>query len=133
VTACTPSSPIRSTAEGPDVAELIARLEGIPFAIELAAARMRLLTVPEINARLKDRFKLLSGGGRAALGRQQTLRTLIDWSYELLQDEERVLLRRLCVSPTASIWMLPSAFAASIRLPPTIPSICFRRSWTNRS
>lgn len=83
--------------EAPAVAELCARLEGIPLALELAAARMRTLTVADINVRLHDRFKLLTGGGRVLLERQQTLRALVDWSYDLLQDNERILLDRLGV------------------------------------
>ncbi len=83
--------------EAPAVAELVARLEGIPLALELAAARMRALTVADINVRLKDRYKLLTGGGRVLLKRQQTLRALVDWSYDLLQEHEQVLLARLAV------------------------------------
>jgi predicted ATPase/DNA-binding NarL/FixJ family response regulator len=79
------------------VAELCRRLDGLPLAIELAAVRTRVLTVEQIRDRLNDRFGLLTGGGRAALPRHQTLRTTIDWSYELLTVAERTLLRRLCV------------------------------------
>jgi predicted ATPase len=81
--------------EAPAIAELVTRLEGIPLALELAAARVRMLSVAEINARLKDRYKLLTGGGRVLLERQQTLRALVDWSYDLLDDRERRLLARL--------------------------------------
>lgn len=83
--------------DAPIVAELVARLEGIPLALELAAARMRSLTVADINARLKDRYKLLTGGARVLQERQQTLRALVDWSYELLGPEERAVLNRLGV------------------------------------
>lgn len=86
-----------SEREAPAVAELVARLEGIPLAIELAAARMRSLGVADINARLKDRYKILTGGGRVLLERQQTLRALVDWSYELLTPEEQTTLARLSV------------------------------------
>src|SRR5438445_10512438 len=79
------------------VANLCRRLDGLPLAIELAAVRTRVLTVEQIRDRLNDRFGLLTGGGRAALPRHQTLRTTIDWSYELLAVAERTLLRRLCV------------------------------------
>ena len=79
------------------VAELVSRLEGIPLALELAAARMRALSVTEINARLKDRYKILTGGARVLQERQQTLRALVDWSYDLLSPEERTLLARLGV------------------------------------
>ncbi|PWT70948.1 MAG: adenylate/guanylate cyclase domain-containing protein [Proteobacteria bacterium] len=73
------------------------QLDGIPLAIELAAARVRALSVDAIAARLNDRFRLLAGGDRAALPRQQTLRALIDWSYDLLSEQERIVLRRLAV------------------------------------
>ena len=81
--------------EAPALAELVARLEGIPLALELAAARLRSLALGEINARLQDRYKLLTGGGRPMLPRQQTLRALVDWSYDLLSEHEQVLLQRL--------------------------------------
>jgi predicted ATPase/class 3 adenylate cyclase len=79
------------------VAQICACLDGIPLAIELAAARTNFLSVDQIAARLDDRFRLLTGGSRTALPRQQTLRALIDWSYDLLTEEERALLRRLSV------------------------------------
>ncbi len=83
--------------EAPAVAELVARLEGIPLALELAAARVRALTVADINVRLKDRYKLLTGGGRVLEERQQTLRALVDWSYDMLNGEEQAVLQRLSV------------------------------------
>jgi predicted ATPase/class 3 adenylate cyclase len=83
--------------EAPAVAELVARLEGIPLALELAAARVRALSVADINKRLSDRYKLLTGGSRILQERQQTLRALVDWSYELLGAHEQRLLRRLAV------------------------------------
>ena len=83
--------------EAPAVAELVARLEGIPLALELAAARVRAMSVADINKRLTDRYKILTGGSRVLQERQQTLRALVDWSYELLQDNEKLLLRRLAV------------------------------------
>jgi non-specific serine/threonine protein kinase len=79
------------------VAQICYRLDGIPLAIELAAARGGALSVEQIAARLDDRFRLLTGGSRTALPRHQTLQALIDWSYELLPEAERVLLRRLSV------------------------------------
>ena len=79
------------------VVEICSRLDGIPLAIELAAARIRAVPMDVIAARLDDRFRLLSSGDRAALPRQQTLRALIDWSYDLLSEAERTLFRRLCV------------------------------------
>jgi len=85
-------------AEDPAMlAELMARLEGIPLAIELAAARLRTLSVPEILAGLDDRYRFLAGGSRLLQRRQQTLRALVDWSYDLLDDEEQGLLARLAV------------------------------------
>jgi predicted ATPase/class 3 adenylate cyclase len=83
--------------EAPAVVELVARLEGIPLALELAAARIRSLAVADINARLKDRYKLLTGGSAVLQERQQTLRALVDWSYELLTAAEQTVLRRLGV------------------------------------
>src|SRR5215210_786602 len=79
------------------VVNLCRRLDGLPLAIELAAVRTRVLTAEQILDRLTDRFDLLTGGGRAALPRQQTLRTTIDWSHDLLTAAEQTLLRRLCV------------------------------------
>jgi len=79
------------------IAQLCHRLDGIPMAIELAAARVRALPVERIAERLDDRFRLLTGGARTALPRQQTLRAMIDWSYDLLTTKEKTLLRRLSV------------------------------------
>jgi predicted ATPase/class 3 adenylate cyclase len=79
------------------VAELVARLEGIPLALELAAARVRAMSVADINKRLNDRYKLLTGGARVHQERQQTLRALVDWSYDMLPDNEKTLLNRLAV------------------------------------
>ena len=81
--------------EAPAVAALVERLEGIPLALELAAARVRSLSVADINTRLKDRYKILTGGARVHDERQQTLRALVDWSYELLTESEQTLLNRL--------------------------------------
>jgi predicted ATPase len=77
--------------------ELSRRLDGIPLAIELAAARIRVMTPKEMLEHLDRRFKLLSAGRRTAVSRHQTLRSTIDWSYDLLEERERVLLRRLSV------------------------------------
>ncbi len=79
------------------MADVCRRLDGLPLAIELAAVRTRVLTVEQIRDRLTDRFALLTGGGRAALPRHQTLRTTIEWSHDLLSDGERTVLRRLSV------------------------------------
>lgn len=79
------------------IAQICQRLDGIPLAIELAAARVKLFTPEQIAERLDDRFKLLTGGSRTALPRQQTLRALIDWSYQSLNETEQRALRRLAV------------------------------------
>jgi pentatricopeptide repeat protein len=79
------------------VAEICRRLDGIPLAIELAAARVRVLTPAQIRDGLHDRFRLLTGGPRTAVPRQQTLQASVDWSYRLLLEAERALLRRLSV------------------------------------
>jgi len=81
----------------PLVVEVCQRLDGIPLAIELAASRLSLLSLPQMLTRLNDRFRLLTGGRRTALPRQQTLRAAIDWSHELLAEPERTLLRRVSV------------------------------------
>jgi len=88
----------RLTAENlPAVAEICRRLDGLPLAIELACARLRTLPATELAARLDDRFRLLTGGSRAALPRHQTLIAVVGWSWELLTDAERTLARRLAV------------------------------------
>jgi len=86
-----------TSREAPHVAEMVVRLEGIPLALELAAARMKSMSLADINTRLKDRFKVLTGGGSVLLERQQTLRALVDWSYVLLTPEEQRVLARLSV------------------------------------
>jgi len=79
------------------VAQICSRLDGIPLAIELAASRIKTLSVEQIATRLDDRFRLLTGGARTALPRQQTLRAAIDWSYNMLSEQEKTLLADLCV------------------------------------
>lgn len=79
------------------IAQICIRLDGIPLAIELAAARVKLFTPEQIAERIDDRFRLLTGGSRTALPRQQTLRALIDWSYQSLNESEQRALRRLAV------------------------------------
>jgi predicted ATPase/class 3 adenylate cyclase len=91
----------------PFIAQVCFRLDGIPLAIELAAARVKVMSVEQISQRLDDRFRLLTGGARTSLPRQQTLRALIDWSYDLLSEDERLLLRRLSVF--AGGWTLEAA------------------------
>ncbi len=93
------------------IAEIVLRLDGIPLALELAAARLRMLSVDQIAVRLNDRFRLLTGGRRTALPRQQTLQALIDWSWNLLDEGERVLLRRLSVFVGG--WTLEAAQAVA--------------------
>ncbi|MEU8762936.1 BTAD domain-containing putative transcriptional regulator [Streptomyces sp. NPDC048659] len=77
--------------------EIVRRLDGLPLAVELAAARLRVLSAGQIAERLDDRFRLLSSGARTVLPRQQTLRAVVDWSWELLDEGERGVLRRLSV------------------------------------
>jgi len=79
------------------VAQICERLDEIPLAIELAAARVKMFTPEQVATRLGDKFKLLTGGSRTALPRQQTLRTLIDWSYHTLNETEQSALGRLAV------------------------------------
>ena len=99
----------RATAAQPDfaltaqnaipVAEICHRLDGIPLALELAAARVRAMPVDKVAGRLHDRFRLLTGADRTALPRQKTLRALIDWSHDLLADDEKAAFRRLAAFP----------------------------------
>jgi predicted ATPase len=91
------------------VAEVCRRLDGIPLAIELAATRLKALSVEELAARLEDRFRLLTQGSRTAQPRQQTLQAALDWSHDLLSEPERTLLRRLSVF--AGGWTLAAAEA----------------------
>jgi predicted ATPase/class 3 adenylate cyclase len=79
----------------PIVAEICRRLDGIPLAIELAAARVKVLSIPNLAQRLNERLRILTGGGRDVLPRQQTLRGLIDWSYDLLTAQEQMLFDRI--------------------------------------
>jgi non-specific serine/threonine protein kinase len=88
-------------------AQVCRRLDGIPLAIELAAARLSALSLDQLAARLDDRLQLLTGGSRTVLPRQQTLRATLDWSYDLLGEPERLLLRRLTVF--AGSWTLEAA------------------------
>jgi predicted ATPase/class 3 adenylate cyclase len=108
-TAATPGFKVNGHAAA--VSGICRRLDGIPLAIELAAARVRTLPIAAIAQRLDDRFRLLTGGDRTALPRQQTLRALIDWSYELLSEGERAVLQRLAVF--AGGWTLEAAEAVA--------------------
>src|SRR6185436_18713036 len=91
------------------IAQVCRRLDGIALAIELAAVRVKTLKVEQIASRLDNAFRLLTGGSRTLLPRQQTLRATIDWSYDLLSEPERALLRRLSVF--AGGWTLEAAEA----------------------
>jgi predicted ATPase/class 3 adenylate cyclase len=88
---------VLSVDNAPAVAQVCSRLDGIPLAIELAAARVRAMTIEQIAAGLDDRFRLLTGGARTVVPRQQTLAASVDWGYGLLSDAERVVFRRLSV------------------------------------
>lgn len=103
-----------TTRNAESVAQICRQLDGLPLAIEMAAARVRSLSVQEVEARLADRFQLLTTGSKAALSRHQTLRALIDWSYSLLSEPEQVLFRRLAVFSGG--WTLAAAEAV-VELP----------------
>jgi predicted ATPase/DNA-binding SARP family transcriptional activator len=90
-----------STAHVGAVAQICRRLDGIPLALELAAARIRVLSAHQVAERLDDRFRLLTGGARTAVPRHQTLRAAMDWSYEALSGPEQTVLRRLAVFPAS--------------------------------
>ena len=110
----------RYVAEGRVAAATAAicrHLDGIPLAIELAATRIVAFGVDGVAARLDDRFRLLTGGSRTALPRHQTMRATLDWSYELLSESERVVLRRLGVFVGAFTLDAASAVAASVDVP----------------
>lgn len=86
------------TAENaPHIVEICRKLDGIPLAIELAAARVKVLSPKQLDQKLDERFRVLTGGDRSALPRHQTMRALIDWSYDLLSNDERALFRKLAV------------------------------------
>ncbi len=100
---------VLSAGNAKAVAQVCRRLDGIPLALELAAARVRSLSMDQVAQRMDDRFRLLTGGSRTALPRQQTLRAVIDWSYDLLTEAERTLLGRLSIF--AGGWTLEAAEA----------------------
>jgi predicted ATPase len=95
--------------KAPIVADICRRLDGIALAIELAAARVTILNLKQLSQKLDERFRLLTGGDRTALPRQQTMRAAIDWSYELLAEDERTLFRRLSIFQGG--WTLEAASA----------------------
>lgn len=120
-----------SDADAPFVAEICHRLDGIALAIELAAGRLLAFGVRELAAGLDDRFRLLTGGRRTALPRHQTLAAMLDWSYELLSEPGRRLLRQLCVNVgdfTLSAAIRCSTGPARSRSSPTSPS-WWRSPW----
>lgn len=96
-----------TAADAPIVADICRSLDGIPFAIELAAARVKVMSVAHLQERLKERFRILTGGDRTALPRQQTMRALVDWSYNLLSERERAIFNRVGVF--AGGWTLEAA------------------------
>jgi predicted ATPase/DNA-binding winged helix-turn-helix (wHTH) protein len=118
---------LRSRASGAHVSEdrhiaasiatICRRLDGIPLAIELAAARGGTLGIEALAARLDDRFRLLTGGRRTALPRHQTLRATLDWSYELLSEPERVVLCRIAIFAGAFVLEAASAVVVSSEIP----------------
>ena len=109
---------LRLTPDGHSrvIAAICRRLDGIPLAIELAAARAAALGIETLAARLDDRFRLLTGGRRTALPRHQALRATLDWSHELLAEPERVILRRLAVFAGSFSLEAAAAVAASPEL-----------------
>jgi predicted ATPase/class 3 adenylate cyclase len=86
-----------SDENAPSVSEICRRLDGIPLALELAAARIRVLSPRQLAARLDERFRVLTGGDRSALARHQTMRALLDWSYDLLSERERAFFRKMSI------------------------------------
>ena len=127
------SSSFELTAQNaPAVARICRQLDGIPLAIELAATRTPFLSPEQLAARLDDRFRLLTGGSRLALPRQQTLRGAIDWSHELLSDAERVLFRRLASSLEAGRLRPPRPSVRGAVSRRARSSTCWPSSWTSR-
>lgn len=133
--ATTPGFRLDATTAGPLV-EICRRLDGDPLAIELAAARVNVLSVGEIAPGLGHRFRLLTGGRRTAVPRQQTLQALIDWSWDLLAEPDQQLLRRLLVF--AGGWTLDAAPRATFdgqgtRSPTVSPAIPSHRPTNSRA
>ncbi len=109
------------------VTEICRRLDGLPLAIELAAARLRAMPVELVAARLDDRFRLLTGGSRTAMPRHRTLRAVVEWSWDLLDDDERRLAERIAVFPSgvtpASIEAVAADSVAAERVPDLLPAL----------
>ena len=99
------------------VTEIVRRLDGLPLAIELAAARLRVMPIGEIAAKLSDRFRLLTGGSRTAMPRHRTLRAVVEWSWDLLGPKERLLAERLAVFPAGATEASAIAVCGDNRLP----------------
>jgi predicted ATPase/DNA-binding SARP family transcriptional activator len=100
-----------------DVVEIVRRLDGLPLAIELAAARLRVMPVAEIARRLSDRFRLLTGGSRTAMPRHRTLRAVVEWSWDLLTPAEQRLAERLAIFPSGATVESATAICAGPDLP----------------
>jgi len=99
------------------VVQIVRRLDGLPLAIELAAARLRALPVEEIAGRISDRFRLLTGGSRIAMPRHRTLRAVVEWSWDLLTESERLLAERLAIFPSGATVASAQAICADDALP----------------
>jgi predicted ATPase/DNA-binding SARP family transcriptional activator len=99
------------------VVEIVRRLDGLPLAIELAAARLRAMSIADVAERLSDRFRLLTGGSRTALPRHRTLRAVVEWSWDLLTDDERLLAERIAVFPAGVTTSTAAAVCSDARLP----------------
>jgi predicted ATPase/DNA-binding winged helix-turn-helix (wHTH) protein len=106
------------------VGDLCIQLDGMPLALELAAARMRTLSLEQVHGRLRDRFRLLTTASSVAVARQQTLRTTLDWSYDLLAEDERVVLRRLSIFPGSFTLEAASAVASDDAVDPNAVVDC---------
>ena len=111
-----------------EIVKICRRLDGLPLAIELAAARLRSLPVERLAAGLDDRFALLTSGSRTAAARHRTLRAALAWSWDLLDDEERRFAQRLAVFPRPSVWRRPNGSALRTAAPWT----WYPLLWTNR-
>ncbi|TCP56453.1 putative ATPase [Tamaricihabitans halophyticus] len=106
-----------TAANAADVAAICRQLDGIPLALELAATRLRVLSVQDLATRLRDRFRLLTAGHRDAPARQQTLRAMLDWSWELLSQPEQTVLRRLAAHTDGCTLAAAEAVCADEQLP----------------
>ena len=100
------------------VVQIVRRLDGLPLAIELATARLRVLPIGEIASRLSDRFRLLAGGNRTAVPRHRTLRAVVEWSWDLLSRDERLVAERLAVFPAGTDLQAAVAVCADDQVPP---------------